>query len=114
MQFFIEVLVGGPIFFLSMMLGLKEGLRLYTATFYWGLNSEQLRLFVIGMTSPMPHPRRRFAYACMDWSERRDHLAGQLATELLGHFVGKGWLRRRPDRVVEVTPPGARELLSTI
>ena len=68
----------------------------------------------IGMTPPMPHPRRRFAYACMDWSERRDHLAGQLATELLGHFVGKGWLRRRPDRVVEVTPPGARELLSTI
>jgi Na+/melibiose symporter-like transporter len=31
-----------------MMIGLKEGLRLYTATFYWGLNSEDLRLFVLG------------------------------------------------------------------
>lgn len=35
-------------FFLSMMIGLKEGLRLYTATFYWGLASEELRWFVIG------------------------------------------------------------------
>lgn len=35
-------------FFLSMMIGLKEGLRLYTATFYWGLSSEELRWFVIG------------------------------------------------------------------
>ncbi|MBX3482811.1 MFS transporter [Phenylobacterium sp.] len=43
---YVWLLVG--IFFLSMMIGLKEGLRLYTATFYWGLNSEQLRLFVIG------------------------------------------------------------------
>lgn len=43
---YVWLLVG--IFFLSMMIGLKEGLRLYTATFYWGLNSEQLRWFVIG------------------------------------------------------------------
>lgn len=43
---YVWLLVG--IFFLSMMLGLKEGLRLYTATFYWGLSSEQLRWFVIG------------------------------------------------------------------
>lgn len=43
---YVWLLVG--YFFLSMMLGLKEGLRLYTATFYWGLTSEQLRWFVIG------------------------------------------------------------------
>ncbi|MBU1379134.1 MAG: MFS transporter [Alphaproteobacteria bacterium] len=43
---YVWLLIG--IFFLSMMIGLKEGLRLYTATFYWGLNSEQLRLFVLG------------------------------------------------------------------
>lgn len=35
-------------FFLSMMLGLKEGLRLYTVTFYWHLPSEAVRWFVIG------------------------------------------------------------------
>jgi len=43
---YVWLLVG--YFFLSMMLGLKEGLRLYTATFYWGLSSEQLRWFIIG------------------------------------------------------------------
>jgi len=43
---YVWLLVG--YFFLSMMIGLKEGLRLYTATFYWGLTSEQLRLFVFG------------------------------------------------------------------
>lgn len=35
-------------FFLAMMLGLREGLRMYVYTFYWGLNSEQLSLFIVG------------------------------------------------------------------
>ncbi|WP_430422613.1 MFS transporter [Phenylobacterium sp.] len=35
-------------FFLALMLGLRESLRMYTNTFYWGLNSEQLSLFIIG------------------------------------------------------------------
>jgi len=43
---YVWLLIG--IFFLSMMIGLKEGLRLYTATFYWGLSSEELRWFVLG------------------------------------------------------------------
>lgn len=43
---YVWLLIG--IFFLSMMVGLKEGLRLYTATFYWQLSSEEMRWFVIG------------------------------------------------------------------
>jgi Na+/melibiose symporter-like transporter len=35
-------------FFLSLMLGLREALRMYVNTFYWELNSEQLSLFIIG------------------------------------------------------------------
>lgn len=35
-------------FFLSMMVGLRTGLHLYTNTFYWQLTSEELRWFVIG------------------------------------------------------------------
>jgi DNA-binding transcriptional ArsR family regulator len=53
------------------------------------------------------------AYCCMDWSERRDHLAGQLARALLEHFVTQDWLRKRPaDRSMEITPPG-RSMLKT-
>lgn len=35
-------------FFLSMMLGLRESLRMHANTFYWELTSEQLRWFVVG------------------------------------------------------------------
>lgn len=37
---------------------------------------------------------RAVAYACLDWSERRDHLAGKLASGLLDHFVEREWLKR--------------------
>jgi DNA-binding transcriptional ArsR family regulator len=54
---------------------------------------------------------RRFAYACLDWSERRDHLAGTLAVALLDHAVAQGWLRRTPSsRALTLTPPGAKAL----
>jgi DNA-binding transcriptional ArsR family regulator len=60
----------------------------------------------------------RFAYGCMDWSERRDHLAGSLAHQLLEHFVAQDWLRRGPDqpaqgknRVLTLTEAGRRHLL---
>lgn len=65
----------------------------------------------LGLEPAPPSRRRRFAYACLDWSERRDHLGGQLADELYRHCAGRGWLRRSTGRVVEVTPAGRRELL---
>jgi hypothetical protein len=56
--------------------------------------------------------RTRFAYPCMDWSERKDHLAGTLARALLEHYQRKDWLRAdRESRALVVTPRGARELL---
>ena len=35
-------------FFLSMMIGLREGLRLYVYSFYWEISSSDLRYFIIG------------------------------------------------------------------
>jgi DNA-binding transcriptional ArsR family regulator len=58
-----------------------------------------------------PSPQRRFAYPCLDWSERRDHLAGQLADELYLHLSARGWLRRGTGRAVALTRAGERELL---
>jgi DNA-binding transcriptional ArsR family regulator len=68
-------------------------------------------LQAIGMTPSAPNGRRRFAYRCLDWSERRDHLAGHLADELYRHFTESGWLRRTTGRAVEITVTGQRELL---
>lgn len=57
----------------------------------------------------VPVAGRRFAYPCLDWSERRDHLAGSLAVALLDHGLQQGWLRRAKDsRAVVLTPSGAK------
>jgi DNA-binding transcriptional ArsR family regulator len=68
----------------------------------------------LGMNPGSPSGRRRFAYRCLDWSERRDHLAGQLADEIYQHFTKAGWLRRAAGRAVEVTDIGEQELLSRL
>jgi DNA-binding transcriptional ArsR family regulator len=65
----------------------------------------------LGMIPGSPGGRRRFAYRCLDWSERRDHLAGQLADEIYLHFTRVGWLRRATGRSLELTPSGRQELL---
>ena len=65
----------------------------------------------LGLDPGAPSGRRRFAYRCLDWSERRDHLAGQLAAELYQHFTKAGWLRRTSGRGVELTVSGWQELL---
>ena len=55
--------------------------------------------------------RRRFARACMDWTERRPHLAGSLGASLLNAFVSRHWITRNSrDRALRVTPDGEREL----
>ena len=67
-----------------------------------------------GLTPGLPNGRRRYAYRCLDWSERRDHLAGQLAEEIFQHFAQVGWLRRSGGRAVELTARGEKELLPAL
>ena len=51
--------------------------------------------------------KKRFAYSCMDWSERREHLAGVFATKLLAHYIEAGWLRKdKSSRALTATPRG--------
>lgn len=33
---------------------------------------------------------------CLDWSERRNHLAGSLGAAIFSHFEEQGWVSRRP------------------
>lgn len=65
----------------------------------------------LGLNPSAPGSGRRFAFRCLDWSERRDHLAGQLADEIYQHFTSKGWLRRSSSRAVDITVSGHQELL---
>ncbi|PVB61007.1 winged helix-turn-helix domain-containing protein [Labrenzia sp. 011] len=55
--------------------------------------------------------RRPLCRACLDWSERRNHLAGSLGAALLERFRDNGWLRREAgSRVVTISPRGHVEL----
>lgn len=57
-------------------------------------------------------PGRPTCRACLDWSERRTHLAGALGTALLTRVFDLGWARRDPQtRAVLFTADGERQFL---
>ena len=56
--------------------------------------------------------RRRFAYACVDWGERRPHLGGALGAAVLNIALKRKWLVQDLDsRALSVTSFGRREML---
>jgi hypothetical protein len=57
--------------------------------------------------------RRRFACACLDWSERRPHVGGALGAALLKIVLKRKWVIQDLDsRVLDVTSIGRREMLT--
>jgi DNA-binding transcriptional ArsR family regulator len=55
--------------------------------------------------------RRRFAFGCVDWSERRPHLGGALGAAVLKLALNQKWVSRDLDsRALEITPRGRREM----
>ncbi|MFF7371514.1 ArsR/SmtB family transcription factor [Streptomyces tricolor] len=55
--------------------------------------------------------RRPLARACLDWTERRPHLAGAAGAALCRHALEAGWcVRVGSGRAVKVTPQGERAL----
>ena len=66
----------------------------------WGIN--------VGL---LKRKRRKFAYACLDWSERRFHLAGALGAAIADAFFDKGWVKHLPEtRALKITPAGVQML----
>ena len=59
----------------------------------------------------LAHPRRPVCKACLDWSERRHHLAGTLGAAIMRRFTELKWASRDPEpgsRVVNFTRNGER------
>ena len=76
--------------------------------------SGEKALLALGIdTAALQQRRRRFAYACLDWSERRPHLAGSLAASLLDLAIRRKWARRELDsRALAFTRRGTQEFLA--
>jgi DNA-binding transcriptional ArsR family regulator len=59
----------------------------------------------------LAHPRRPVCKACLDWSERRHHLAGTLGAALMNRFTELKWATRDPapgSRVVNFSRTGEK------
>lgn len=62
--------------------------------------------------SSLKASRRPLCRSCLDWSERRAHMAGSLGKALLGHVFDAGWARRLDgSRSVVFSPDGERQFL---
>ena len=56
--------------------------------------------------------KRIFLKPCLDWSERRNHIAGSVGAMLLNKMITEDWVRRIKDsRAVTITGKGEKELL---
>jgi DNA-binding transcriptional ArsR family regulator len=64
--------------------------------------------FLAGFGIAPPARRGRLSCRpCLDWSERRPHLAGVLGAALCARCLDLGWIRRRAgSRALEITPAG--------
>lgn len=84
------------------LLDWEHGFRLTGAGEGW--------LTELGVTVPAG-TRRPAVRSCLDWTERRPHLAGAVGAALCGHALGSGWiLRIGTTRAVTVTPEGRQVL----
>lgn len=61
----------------------------------------------IGSKKPTARP-------CLDWSERRPHLAGPLGSALLDRLFKNGWLRRTEGRTVAFTKRGEERIAAIV
>ena len=81
----------------------------------WDLTGAgERKLAHLGLDSAALHEGRRpFLRPCLDWTERRPHLAGQLGQALAGHLLELDWVRRSSQsRALVITPAGERQLLA--
>lgn len=73
----------------------------------------ELRLHVLGIdVAGVRASRRAFARGCLDFTERRHHLAGALGAALSASMIELGWFVRRAQgqRALRLTDAGRRHL----
>ncbi|MDF2190412.1 helix-turn-helix transcriptional regulator [Paraflavitalea sp. CAU 1676] len=82
----------------------EDEYRLTTRGVQW---FEDLGIGIAGLQQQ----KRHFAKPCLDWTERKHHLAGALGAALLDHMLNQNWLRRKPqERTVIMTGKGEKAL----
>lgn len=82
------------------LLATADGLALTTAGRSWFTD-------LAGPDALRPARSRPLVRSCVDWTERKSHLAGALGAVLHQQLVGRSWVRPCPgSRAVRITPIG--------
>ena len=69
--------------------------------------TEDGRRFLRAFGAEPADGKRVFCRPCLDWSERRPHIAGRLGAALAARSFELGWIARQRDtRAVAITPAG--------
>jgi len=103
----------------------RMGVQMYDSMLRRGLiaeDAETVSLTAQGITfaaqfgvdiAALERRRTPLCRTCLDWSERRTHLAGSVGRALLAQMEAKGWVRRDPDsRAIQFIANG-REAFDT-
>ena len=103
----------------------RLGVQLYDALLTRGLldRTAGLALTPAGLTwlarlevpvEPLRAARRPLVRDCLDWTERRPHLAGALGAALCRRFLDLGWTARGSGRAIRLTPTGTPALAAAL
>ncbi len=86
------------------LIAVTDGLTLTPAGRSWFAD-------LAGPEALRPSRSRPLLRSCLDWTERRPHLAGQLGAVLHGQLVGRSWVVPAPgSRAVRITAAGGTAL----
>lgn len=86
----------------------EEG-RLYTITPRGKARLAKLAIDTDGLADEARRRKRYLARTCLDWSERRHHIAGSVGQALLERVLTLGWFERRQGtRALRLTNDGRR------
>ena len=80
-----------------------------------GINAEKtFRAFGVEISGISPG-NRKLAYACLDWTERKPHLAGALGAAVCQAMMEQKWVTRHQEkRVITITDSGRKALKEII
>jgi DNA-binding transcriptional ArsR family regulator len=76
--------------------------------------TEQGHAFLSDFGAEPAAGKRVFCRPCLDWSERRPHIAGRLGAAIATRCLDLGWIARQRDtRAVAITPTGEQGFAAT-
>ena len=99
--------LAGPLAVAMTQAFLKKGMLVERDGGFHAAPCEAWEPLGVSLPDPDTATRQPFARPCLDWTERRLHVAGPLGQQLLTHALERGWMQRHQQkRGLILTAPG--------